>query len=36
MKEMGFWELWGVCRRLTAGDREEVVRFARFREGERW
>ena len=31
----GFWELWGVYKRLTAGEREEVARFARFREGER-
>jgi transcriptional regulator with XRE-family HTH domain len=30
----GFWELWGVYQRLTAGEREEVLRFARFREQE--
>jgi hypothetical protein len=38
----GFWELWGVHKRLTlrcaqgcaAEDRAEVVRFARFREWE--
>jgi len=29
----GFWELWAVYKRLTA-DREEVLRFARFREWE--
>ena len=33
--EESFWELWGVYKRLTQGEREEVLRFVRFREGER-
>jgi transcriptional regulator with XRE-family HTH domain len=32
--EDGFWELWGVVKRLGPAEREEVLRFARFRERE--
>jgi transcriptional regulator with XRE-family HTH domain len=31
----GFWELWGVWKRLTAGERQIVSEFARFWEGRR-
>jgi transcriptional regulator with XRE-family HTH domain len=30
----GFWELWSVVARLGPAEREEVLRFARFRERE--
>ena len=31
----GFWELWGVWKRLTAGERRMVAEFARFAEWRR-
>ena len=31
----GFWELWGVYKRLTAGERTAVIDFALFQEGRR-
>jgi transcriptional regulator with XRE-family HTH domain len=32
--EPGFWELWSVVKRLSPADRDEVIRFALFRERE--
>ena len=28
----GFWELWGIYKRLPAEDRAEVLRYAHYRE----
>ena len=35
LAESGFWKLWGIMKRLTAGERAAVVDFALFREGRR-
>ena len=32
--EPGFWELWTIVKRLSDDDREELIRFALFRERE--
>ena len=31
----GFWDLWGVYKRLTAGERDALMDFALFQEGRR-
>lgn len=31
---VGFWELWGIMKRMKPAVREEVVRYALFRERE--
>jgi hypothetical protein len=31
----GFWELWGVYRRLTVEERGALMDFAEFQEGRR-
>lgn len=35
IQDEGFWELWGVYKRLTAEEREVVIDFALFWEGRR-
>ena len=35
VQDEGFWELWGVWKRLTAGERAALMDFAVFQEGRR-
>ena len=32
--EIGFWELWGIMRRLSVDERREVIRYALYRDRE--
>lgn len=30
--EMSFWELWGIMKRMPEDEREEIIRYALYRE----